>query len=154
MCRSEQKEKEMQNDIRPSKKQRELLSFIEGFIAGHGYGPSYREIMRALDYKSVSTVAVHVEGLIAKGQLIKREHSARSLEVIKQVAGPKAAAVSAVQEKWLIDKVQTAFDDYENQPTEKARDDLFVLVGALHVLGLKAPASAFKARLASLAKEA
>jgi SOS-response transcriptional repressor LexA len=42
---------------RPTKKQRELLSFIDGFIKGYGYGPSYREIMRALDYKSVSTVA-------------------------------------------------------------------------------------------------
>ncbi len=34
---------------RPTKKQRELLSFIDGFIKGNGYGPSYREIMRALD---------------------------------------------------------------------------------------------------------
>ncbi|OYX34461.1 hypothetical protein B7Z00_05315, partial [Candidatus Saccharibacteria bacterium 32-50-10] len=52
---------------RPTKKQRELLSFIDGFIKGYGYGPSYREIMRALDYKSVSTVATHVNGLVARG---------------------------------------------------------------------------------------
>jgi SOS-response transcriptional repressor LexA len=67
---------------RPSKKQRELLSFIDGFIKGNGYGPSYREIMRSLDYKSVSTVAVHVDGLIAKGFLRKKDNSARSLEVV------------------------------------------------------------------------
>lgn len=67
---------------RPSKKQRELLSFIEGFIKGNGYGPSYREIMRALDYKSVSTVAVHVDGLITRGWLRKTDHSARSLETV------------------------------------------------------------------------
>lgn len=69
-------------DNRPSKKQRELLSFIDGFIKENGYGPSYREVMRALNYKSVSTVAVHVDGLIARGFLRKRDHSARSIEVI------------------------------------------------------------------------
>jgi repressor LexA len=67
---------------RASKKQQELLSFVDGFIKGNGYGPSYREIMRALGYKSVSTVAIHVEGLIAKGYLARRDKSARSLEVV------------------------------------------------------------------------
>lgn len=145
----------MQSEQRPSKKQRELLTFIDGFIAGHGYGPSYREIMRALNYKSVSTVAVHVNGLIAKGHLIKRDRSARSLEVIKQAPGQalKAAKVSAAGEKWLVDLVQARFDDYEKNPSDKARDDLYVLVGALHVLGLDAPASAFKAKLSPLAKQ-
>lgn len=142
-------------ESRPSKKQRELLGFIDGFIAGHGYGPSYREIMRALNYKSVSTVAVHVNGLIAKGHLIKRDRSARSLEVVKQTPTPqlKAPKVDTVQEKWLVDLIRSRFDEYEKQPSEKARDDLFVLVGALHVLGLDEPATAFKAKLSPLAKQ-
>lgn len=71
----------MQNE-RASKRQQELLSFVDGFIKGNGYGPSYREIMRALGYKSVSTVAIHIENLIAKGYLARRDNSARSLEVV------------------------------------------------------------------------
>ena len=67
---------------RSTKKQRELLNFVDAFIQGNGYGPSYREIMRALGYKSVSTVAVHIDGLIAKGYVRKRDNSARSLEVV------------------------------------------------------------------------
>lgn len=67
---------------RASKKQQELLSFVDGFIKGNGYGPSYREIMRALGYKSVSTVAIHVDNLIAKGYLARGDKSARSLEVV------------------------------------------------------------------------
>ena len=70
------------NQERASKKQQELLSFVDGFIKGNGYGPSYREIMRALGYKSVSTVAIHVEGLISKGYLARRDKSARSLEIV------------------------------------------------------------------------
>jgi len=77
-------------ETRPSKKQRELFEFIKQFISQHGYGPSYREIMRALDYKSVSTVAVHVEGLVARGLLRKKDNSARSLEVVNVGQGGQA----------------------------------------------------------------
>lgn len=70
------------SENRPSKKQRELLNYLVKFIGDNGYGPSYREVMRALDYKSVSTVAVHVDGLIACGYLRKTNHSARSLEIV------------------------------------------------------------------------
>src|SRR5690349_22603607 len=72
------------SEKRASKKQRELLTFIDTFIKTTGYGPSYREIMRALDYKSVSTVAVHIDGLITAGLLQKTDNSARSLEIIDQ----------------------------------------------------------------------
>lgn len=74
------------SDNRPTKKQRELLSFIDSFIKGNGYGPSYREVMRALDYRSVSTVATHVDGLIARGYLRKTDNSARSLQVVTTAA--------------------------------------------------------------------
>lgn len=66
---------------RATKKQQELLEFIGAFINQHAYAPSYREIMSALGYKSVSTVAVHVDGLIAKGFLVKSEKSARSIRI-------------------------------------------------------------------------
>ncbi len=72
----------MLDQQRPTKKQRELLNFIETFVAEHGYGPSYREIMAGCSYRSVATVAVHVNNLVAQGQLRKKNHSARSLEVV------------------------------------------------------------------------
>ena len=67
---------------RSSKKQQQLLEFIDDFIKTHGYGPSYREIMSGLGYKSVSTVAVHVNGLLTKGYIRKRDNSARSIEIV------------------------------------------------------------------------
>ena len=57
---------------RQTKKQRELLLFVDRFIKEHGYGPSYREVMAGMGYKSVSTVAVHIDGLIEKGYLRKQ----------------------------------------------------------------------------------
>lgn len=123
-------------------------------MAEHGYGPSYREIMRGCDYKSVSTVAVHVDNLIARGHLRKKTRSARSLEVVKST-GPKgevkvAIAISKSQEKWLIDIVNFKFEEYEAKPTAKKFDNLCILVGALSVLGMSEAAVAAKARLTSL----
>lgn len=88
----------MKNE-RATKKQQELLQFVDGFIREHGYGPSYREIMSALSYKSVSTVAVHVNGLVAKGYLHRRDASPRSLEVVTKntQSGPASAAESEIK---------------------------------------------------------
>lgn len=112
---------------RPSKKQRELLSFIDGFIKGNGYGPSYREIMRALDYKSVSTVAVHVDGLIARGFLRKKDNSARSLEVVNtsELANPDDSHI-----KWLKRHIK----EREVVDSEKSKKEVTALKAALEIL--------------------
>lgn len=65
-----------------TKKQRELLNYLAEFIEANNYAPSYREIMKTLNYKSVSTVANHIDSLITKGYLSKRDNSARSLEIV------------------------------------------------------------------------
>ena len=134
---------------RSTKKQRELLNFVDGFIQGHGYGPSYREIMRALGYKSVSTVAIHLDGLITKGYVRKRDNSARSLEVITTHLddAPIHRAVTPSQEKWIINAVTERFDSIENQHNDTVLDELYVLIGALKILGLEEAHLAMKARL-------
>lgn len=139
---------------RSTKKQRELLNFVDSFIQGNGYGPSYREIMRALDYKSVSTVAVHIDGLIAKGYLNKRNRSARSLEVVTTHLNdaPVRNRPTPAQEKWLINAVTDRFDEVETGFSQKTLDELYVLVGALKVLGLDDAHLAMKTRLTDYLK--
>ena len=65
-----------------TKKQKVLLDFITEFVQTSGYSPTLREIMQALGYKSVATVAKHVDNLVALGYVRKREGEARSLEVV------------------------------------------------------------------------
>lgn len=139
-------------ESRPSKKQRELLSYIDSFIKENGYGPSYREVMRALNYKSVSTVAVHIDNLIQKGHLRKRTRSARSLEVtyVMQSVNVTKAAAETNEKSWLITRVAMHFDQLEAKATQKALDEAYVLVGAMHVLKLP-EAREFKQRLTGLA---
>lgn len=139
---------------RSTKRQRELLNFVDGFIQGHGYGPSYREIMRALGYKSVSTVAIHINGLINKGYLRKRDKSARSLEVVTTHLddATRRKAPTQSQERWLINAITERFEIIERRYDEAVLDELYVLIGSLKILGLEEAHIAMKARLASLKK--
>lgn len=150
----------MANTVRPTKKQRELLNYIEQFIGEHGYSPSYREIMTGLNYTSVATVALHINNLIKRGHLRKRDHSARSLEVTApSEAGQESRTadheVQPGEEKWLVDKVEHLFVQAETaeEVTQDHVDQLFVLIGALKVLELDGAAQSFLPRLAELKKK-
>ncbi len=141
------------NNIRPTKKQQELLEFIKNFIGEHGYSPSYREIMQGCRYNSVATVALHVNSLVSRGHLLKRENSARSLEVVDEVESKiKSSQVSESQEKWLVKKVDYHFSLAEQNvhPSIEEVDKLYVLIGALKVLGLEGAAQSFIPRLTKL----
>ena len=144
--------------IRPTKKQRELLTYIESFIAEHSYSPSYREIMSGLNYTSVATVALHVNSLIKRGHLKKRDRSARSLEVVHAHSADRLHTnqIGAAEEKWLIDKVDYFFRQAEQSTNldQIQIDQLVVLVGALKVLGLGGAAQSFLPRLRALNKPA
>lgn len=114
---------------RPSKKQLEVFRYIEGFINENGFGPSYREIMRALGLKSVSTVATHVDGLIARGYLVKRENSARSLQVVtKEERKPVVDTSVADHLQWLRSEITKRKTD------ESLLEEVAILEAALELL--------------------
>ena len=143
----------MAETLRPTKKQRELLGFIETFIGEHGYSPSYREIMTGLSYTSVATVALHVNNLIKRGHLRKRDHSARSLEVVSQEEIKfQSNEVKPGDEKWLVEKVEYFLKNAEQQAiiAQPELDQLYVLIGALKVLGIEGAAQSFIPRLSAL----
>lgn len=145
----------MADVVRPSKKQRELLTFIEQFIAEHGYSPSYREIMAGCNYNSVATVALHVNNLIKRGHLRKRDNSARSLELVQRDAAKAALSTNQIkpaEEKWLVEKIDHFFHEAEqsSQNDPVVLENLQTLVNALKVLGLDGAAQSYIARLSKL----
>jgi SOS-response transcriptional repressor LexA len=144
----------MSESLRPTKKQKELLAYIEKFIQEHGYSPSYREIMTGLNYTSVATVALHVKNLIARGQLQKRSRSARSLEVVNPQQAEKLTTnqISPNEEKWFVEKVEHFFKQIEQaSEVEQAKlDELYVLVGTLKILSLHGAAESFMPRLSKM----
>ena len=62
-----------------SKKQEEILNYIDKTIKSNGYSPTVREICVAVGLKSTSTVQYHLKKLIDLGFLNKSENISRSI---------------------------------------------------------------------------
>ena len=74
-----------------TKRQKEILDFLEGFLAENGYAPSFEEIARHFGYTSLATVHEHLENLKQKGYIRKSYNASRSLELVP--SGSSAAAI-------------------------------------------------------------
>ena len=74
-----------------TKRQKEILDFLEGFLAENGYSPSFEEIAKHFGYTSLATVHEHLENLRQKGYIRKSYNASRSVELIP--AGVRASAV-------------------------------------------------------------
>jgi len=64
-----------------TKRQKQVLDFIAGFIEENGYSPSYDEIARGLELASLATVHKHISALEAKHYLKRGFNQSRSLDV-------------------------------------------------------------------------
>lgn len=67
-----------------TKKQKEVLDFIQSFSKEHDYGPSLKEIQEAMGFTSHSTAQFHVNQLAEKGFLKKSSGVARGIEPLKR----------------------------------------------------------------------
>jgi repressor LexA len=76
-----------------TKRQREILDFIESFIESYGYSPSFEEIARFFGYRSLATVHEHLANLERKGYIRKNYNESRSIELIRTEARLAAAEV-------------------------------------------------------------
>ena len=75
-----------------TKRQKEILDYIHGFIEEHGYAPSFEEIALAFGYSSLATVHEHLSNLERKGYIRKSYNESRSIEMV-----PEEGTVTAVE---------------------------------------------------------
>ena len=64
-----------------TKRQKQVLDFIAGFVDENHYCPSYEEIARGLNLASLATVHKHISVLESKSYLKRGFNQSRSLEV-------------------------------------------------------------------------
>ena len=67
-----------------TRRQKEVLDFISAFVERNGYSPSFEEIARGLDLKSLATVHKHITNLQNKGALQRGHNRSRSIDVLPQ----------------------------------------------------------------------
>lgn len=64
-----------------TRRQKQVMDFLSGFIEKHGFSPSYEEIAAGLGLASLATVHKHVQCLEAKQYLRRSYNHSRSLEI-------------------------------------------------------------------------
>ncbi|MBP0492356.1 transcriptional repressor LexA [Pararoseomonas indoligenes] len=77
-----------------TRKQHELLTFIDKHLRDTGFSPSFEEMKEALNLKSKSGIHRLITALEERGFLKRRAHRARALEVLRV---PESLAPRAVQ---------------------------------------------------------
>lgn len=85
-----------------SERQRNILRYMESYLAEHGFPPTIRQIGEATGINSTSVVNYNLNKLVQAGYLARSSHVARGLRLVGQVPGGKktgrlsvhAAAVS------------------------------------------------------------
>jgi repressor LexA len=116
-----------------TKRQKEILIFIQRYSDAHGYPPSVREIGQALGLTSSSTVHSHLSALEKKGFLRRDPSKPRALEILRderEVPAKKIVSVPIVGQitAGLPILAQQNIEDYFPLPVDFVRaEDCFIL---------------------------
>ena len=67
-----------------TKRQKQILDFLEQYITINGYAPSLEEIGKQFSFSSLATVHEHLTNLERKGCLTRTHNESRSIELVTQ----------------------------------------------------------------------
>jgi repressor LexA len=81
-----------------TRRQKQILDHIGGYIDEQGYAPSFEEIAEAFGYASLATVHEHLSNLERKGYIRKAYNESRSIELVKGDAVPGAVELPLLGE--------------------------------------------------------
>lgn len=73
-----------------TRRQNDILAFLQEHIADHGYAPSFEEIAEHFGFQSLATVHEHLSNLERKGYIRRAFNESRSIEVLP----PKGTAIA------------------------------------------------------------
>lgn len=116
-----------------TRRQQEILTFIQRYGDAHSYPPSVREIGQALGLTSSSTVHSHLSALEKKGYVRRDPSKPRALEILKdehEIPAKKVVPLPVVGHvtAGLPILAQQNIEDYFPLPQEFVRsDECFIL---------------------------
>src|SRR5256885_17027704 len=82
-----------EKDMSLTKRQREILTYLETYTEEHGYAPSFEEIATQFNYNSLATVHEHLTNLERKGYIKRAYNESRGIELVPSEVFPRAAAL-------------------------------------------------------------
>jgi repressor LexA len=78
-----------------TRRQSDVLTYIEAFVKSHGYPPSVREIASHFSLRSASGVHKHIKALVKKNFLEKQDFTSRSIRVMRRSHAPRVGSADA-----------------------------------------------------------
>jgi repressor LexA len=85
-----------------TKRQKEFLDFLSGFLEKRGYSPSYEEIAEGLSLASLATVHKHILALESKQYLKRGFNQSRSLEIAPKYYAEQRQHKQAAEPSWEV----------------------------------------------------
>jgi repressor LexA len=113
-----------------TRRQSEILNYLQGHIHAHGYAPSFEEIAEHFGFQSLATVHEHLTNLERKGYIRRSYNESRSIEVLP----PRGT--SAASEIPLLGKVAagTPIESLMHQETIAVPDQMLPRRGPNYAL--------------------
>jgi repressor LexA len=65
-----------------TKRQRQILDYLNSYSAEHGYAPSFEEIAEQFNYNSLATVHEHLTNIERKGYIKRTYNESRAIEIL------------------------------------------------------------------------
>ncbi|GBQ15293.1 transcriptional repressor LexA [Swaminathania salitolerans] len=112
-----------------TRKQHQLLVFIDGYLRRTGFSPSFDEMKEALDLRSKSGIHRLISALEERGFLRRHHHRARALEILRlpvtestpQAAPAGAPANTHTAETGTFPRLAHSHDPARPSPLDEAR---------------------------------
>jgi repressor LexA len=73
-----------------TKRQKELLDYLDGYLGANGYAPTLEEIGSQFNLNSLATVHKHLTNLEQKGFIRRTWNHSRAIEIVRQERRPSA----------------------------------------------------------------
>ena len=113
-----------------TRRQKQILDYLQSYIVEHGYAPSFEEIAERFAFRSLATVHEHLTNLERKGYIRRSHNESRSIELVPM---PGQAGATELP---LLGRVAAGqpIEAVVNPETISVPNDLIPRRGACYVL--------------------
>ncbi len=113
-----------------TRRQKQILDYVQSYIVEHGYAPSFEEIAEHFAFRSLATVHEHLTNLERKGYIRRSHNESRSIELVPM---PGQAGATELP---LLGRVAAGqpIEAVVNPETISVPNDLIPRRGACYVL--------------------
>lgn len=116
-----------------TKRQSQVLQYLQSHIAEHGYAPSFEEIAEHFGFQSLATVHEHLTNLERKGYIRRSYNESRAIEVLP----PRGTATATEIPLLGLVAAGTPIEALMHQETVPVPDELLPRRGPNYALRVK-----------------